>query len=123
MSSNTRSGPAAAVATRRAAGVRAEHRLERVRIELDARDHLAAVEARSAFADVGRLEHQHLAPGFRQVQRRRESGVAGADDCRLRALRALRAWLHAGPGGAVTDHSDCSGTADIASSIIDCSLS
>ena len=80
------------------AQVRSKHLFERVRIMLDARDHLTAVQTRRTLAHVHGVHYQHLTAGERQVQRRRESRIAGADDDRLRTPRGAEC-AERGPGG------------------------
>jgi hypothetical protein len=71
-----------------------EHRLEGVRIVLDARDDLAAVDTRGTLADVGRFQHHHVPAGLGKMQGGGQPGIAGADDRGLRALRARQRAAH-----------------------------
>ena len=62
-------GPGACGRHQAPAGVGTEQPLHGVRVWFDTRNDLTAVEARSALADLCRLEHYHLAPRLGQVQR------------------------------------------------------
>jgi hypothetical protein len=70
------------------AGVGTQHGFHGVRIVLDTRDHLTAVDTGSTFADVGGLQHHDILAAFGQMQCCRQSGVTCADHCDLGALRA-----------------------------------
>ena len=67
-----------------------EHRLELVGIELQPRDHLAAVAARAAEARLLGLQHHRLDAALREMQRGREAAVARAHDADVGHHRLLQ---------------------------------
>ncbi len=68
----------------------AEARLKPVLVAPLARTHLPAVPPRGPPADALRLEQHHVETGLRQMQRRREPGVAAADHADIGLLRPLK---------------------------------
>ena len=71
------------------AHVRAELLLELVWIVLESRDDLTAVASGSAPAGLRRVEHHHVGAALGQVQRRRQTRVAGADHRHVGAAVSL----------------------------------
>ena len=62
------------------AGLVAEHRDDFIRIVFESGDHLTAIAARCAPAGLTGLEHDDRDAGLRELQRRGESRIPGADD-------------------------------------------
>jgi hypothetical protein len=82
------------------AALGAEHLDDLVGVVFQARDHLAAVATRGAPAGLARLQHQRANAPLGQVQRRRESGIAAADDADIGRRRLLeRRRRRRGRGG------------------------